>query len=115
MALRRSRTAPLPLEEYDRKHDGLTRARTDDDVGVSALRQRIGRPYEREDPFNLAGFFPPTSFAVERRWMEGDGCSSFSESDSDMDAPPTPEDNITTEGALPGKVMRWLVGLALVV
>ncbi|KIK12958.1 hypothetical protein PISMIDRAFT_419702 [Pisolithus microcarpus 441] len=93
---------------------------------------RLGRPNEREDPFYLAGFFPPTSFGVERRWTEDEGYSSLSESDTD-DVPPTPEDSIATEGALAGqsvlqlvvaqnvsiffytgKVMRWLVGLLVV-
>lgn len=110
MALRRSRTAPSSLlEEHDRKCVGLTRARTEGDIHAGA--SSFDRD-ERGDPFNLAGFFPPTSFAVERSlWTEDGGHSSFSESDSD--SPRTPEDNdaIATGSALPGKVMRWLVGL----
>lgn len=122
MAIRRSKTAPLLLEEYDRKKGGLTRARTEDGIHASALCRgatidmtpsHLGRPNEREDPFYLAGFFPPTSFGVERRWTEDEGYSSLSESDTD-DVPPTPEDSIATEGALAGKVMRWLVGLLVV-
>lgn len=123
MALRRSKTAPLLLEEYDRKKGGLTRARTEDGIHSSApchgttidmTPSRLGRPNEREDPFYLAGFFPPTSFGVDRRWTEDDGYSSLSESDTD-DVPPTPEDHsIVEEGALAGKVMRWLVGLLVV-
>ncbi|KIJ68562.1 hypothetical protein HYDPIDRAFT_81673 [Hydnomerulius pinastri MD-312] len=127
IVLRRSKTAPQPLDEYDTKHATLTRAKSSlNDLSRLHLQQSttlpsygqgsllknvspLGTPHEREDPFSLAGFFPPSSrfappFSEGERWEwlrhdedryvsprdELRSVYSFTEDEADGSLPPTP-------------------------
>jgi len=78
MALRRSKTAPQPFDEHDTRLATLIRVKssindllpvhplscTPSGYGQDLPRKVVSRswtPDETEDPFNLAGFFPPSS------------------------------------------------------
>ncbi|KAH7928520.1 hypothetical protein BV22DRAFT_201111 [Leucogyrophana mollusca] len=132
MAIRRSNTAPYTLDEHNIKRAELTRAKSTLDefprlqvqpsttpswYGLSTAHltrtaasrsSPLATPHEREDPFNLAGFFPvshfasPTTEAERWEWLRheenrsgptrdelGSVCS-FSEDEVDGSLPTTP-------------------------
>ncbi|KAG6334495.1 hypothetical protein ID866_4590 [Astraeus odoratus] len=119
--LRRSKTAPESLDEYDGKNVALTRTKTRYGdlalLGYSGLGQYEladhkpvsppGGPYEREDPFNLAGFFPPPRFAgtpgdgEQWQWLRTEGYARQDEtgslySETTSNFPSTPGSAVST-------------------
>lgn len=101
MALRRSNTAPQSFGGHDKKGVVLTRSRTThsdlDYLPSSSSWRSPARPHERQDAFNLGGFFPSarlggTSGEGEQwEWLrqeEAGGALMVDEEDDPL--PPTP-------------------------